>query len=109
MSGRDGLHLQGAIEAIEKVIDFTKNYHSPTEFYADVKGFDATLMNFVVLGEMVSKLTDQFREDYAYIPWFDIKAFRNIVAYDYFGVDADEVWNIIVEKLPELKSQLEKI
>ena len=37
-----------------------------------------------------------------------MKGFRNIVAHDYFGVDAEEVWQIVKE-LPELAEDIEQI
>jgi uncharacterized protein with HEPN domain len=38
-----------------------------------------------------------------------INDFRNIVAHDYFGVDAEEVWQIIKNDLPELRVSIHKI
>jgi uncharacterized protein with HEPN domain len=37
------------------------------------------------------------------------KGFRNIVAHDYFGVDAEEVWQIIKNNLPELEASISQI
>ncbi|MCK4677906.1 MAG: DUF86 domain-containing protein [Bacteroidales bacterium] len=34
--------------------------------------------------------------------------FRNIIAHDYFGIDAEEVWQIIQKHIPELKVDIEK-
>ena len=42
------------------------------------------------------------------IDWIRIKGFRNIVAHDYFGIDAEEVWQIIRTKIPELRIELQK-
>ncbi len=39
----------------------------------------------------------------------EIKAFRNLVAHEYLGIDAEEVWQIVKNDLPELKSGLEKV
>lgn len=41
--------------------------------------------------------------------WAKIKTFRNIIAHNYFGVDAEEVWQIIQLQLPEFKKQVSKI
>lgn len=68
---------------------------------------DATLMNFIVIGEMTSKISEALiRETHDQIDWFKMKGFRNIIAHNYFGVDAEEVWQIIQDKLPVLKAQL---
>ncbi|TLP41272.1 DUF86 domain-containing protein [Arcobacter arenosus] len=37
------------------------------------------------------------------MPWQKVKDFRNIVAHNYFGIDADEIWEIITTKIKPLK------
>lgn len=71
--------------------------------------FDAVMMQFVVIGEMVIKIDEPFKEVHSHIPWKEIKDFRNIIAHDYFGIDATEIWSIIKEHLPHLKSQLQNL
>lgn len=66
-------------------------------------------MNFVIIGEAVARLTDELKEKETQISWTKIKAFRNIVAHEYFGVDAEEVWQIIKNNLPELEKEIKKI
>jgi uncharacterized protein with HEPN domain len=61
------------------------------------------MMNFVVIGEMVNKLFDDFKIVHPELEWNKIKGFRNIVAHDYFGIDAEEVWQIVKNKIPDLK------
>ena len=90
-------------------MDYTKNLSNADEFFNDKKTFDASMMNFAVIGEMTDKLSDEFKENNSHIEWGKIKAFRNIVAHDYLGIDAEEVWQIIKEKLPKLKIQLQSI
>lgn len=97
------------LEIIDKIISFSSEFKSANEFEADVKSFDATMMNFVALGETVSKLSDKFKEKYNHIDWQKIYAFRNIIAHDYFGIYAPEVWEIINTHIPKLKSELENI
>lgn len=61
------------------------------------------MMNFVIIGEMVDKISDEFKSKHPGIEWIKIKGFRNIVAHDYFGIDAEEVWQIIKTWIPTLK------
>ncbi len=56
--------------------------------------FDAVMMNFIVIGEIVGRLSGEFKEKYNQINWKKVLGFRNIVAHNYFGIDA-EVWEII--------------
>ena len=67
------------------------------------------MINFVVIGEMVDKLSDDFKDDYDNIEWIKVLGFRNIVAHDYFGIDAEEVWQIIKNKIPKLKTGIETL
>ena len=61
------------------------------------------MMNFVIIGEMVEKLSADFKTNQDSIDWVKIKDFRNIVAHDYFGIDAEEVWQIIKNEIPDLR------
>lgn len=67
------------------------------------------MMQFVVIGEMISKLDENFKEKHSSIPWQKIKDFRNLVAYNYFGIDADEIWEIILNKIKPLKKDIQNI
>ena len=71
--------------------------------------FDATLMNFVVIGEMVDRLSASLKEQEPDIDWQRVKDFRNLVANDYLCVDAEEVWQIIHSHLPILKTKIQSI
>ena len=67
------------------------------------------MINFIVIGESVSRLTETLKEKENQVPWSKIKALRNIVAHDYFGVDAEEVWQIVQVNLPKLKFKVKSI
>ena len=67
-------------------------------------------MNFIVIGEMATKLSEKFiSETGDEIEWFKIKGFRNIIAHNYFGIDAEDVWQIINKNLPSLQETLKRI
>ena len=97
------------LEAINKILDITKTISDLEEFKKNYIFFDATMMNFIVIGEMAGKLSEDFKNNHNDIEWRKVIAFRNIIAHDYFGIDDKEVWQIIQKKLPELKSKAEKI
>ena len=104
MSTKDLDCLANILESIEKIELYTIKFKNADELYEDSKSFDAVLMNFIIIGEMVLKLSDEFKSKNSSIEWWKIKGLRNIVAHDYFGVDAEEIWQINKTKLPELKN-----
>jgi uncharacterized protein with HEPN domain len=109
MSDRDKLVILGMLEAIGKIEKIASDIDSLETFENDFKSFDACLMNFIVLGELVLRLNNEFITKHSDIEWHKIKAFRNMVAHDYFGIDAEKVWDIIQNKIPQLRLSLEKI
>ena len=109
LSEKDRANLEAGLDAIRKIETFTKGLENADQFYAQEMIFDATLMNFVVIGEAVAKMSQDLQERYPGIPWPQIKSFRNIVTHNYFGVDAEEVWQIIHKHLPTLKLDILRI
>jgi len=67
------------------------------------------MIHFINIGEMIERLSHGIKESYSDVPWRDIKDFRNLVTHNYFGIDADELWDIITNHLPTLKVSLATI
>ncbi|MBN1322420.1 MAG: DUF86 domain-containing protein [Methanotrichaceae archaeon] len=55
-----------------------------------------------IIGEAAARLGRDFHEAYPEVPWAQIVAMRNILVHEYFGVDLDEVWQVIERDLPIL-------
>lgn len=106
MHNRDYYILLSMLETIEKIIRYTSDYHSAEELYQNDRDFDAAMMNFIVIGEEVGKLTDEMKSKNEQINWQKIYSLRNIIAHHYFGINVDIVWQIISIDLPKLKEDL---
>jgi len=102
------LALLSMLEAIDKIQRFTADLDSWEAFKDDEESFDACLMNFVVIGEAVLRLEPSFIETNIVIEWHKIKGFRNLIAHDYFGIDTEEVWDIVTNKIPDLKAFIQE-
>ncbi len=110
LSHKDFSCILNMLESIHKIIEYSGKFENADDFYNDTKSFDATMMNFVIIGEMVEKLSSNFiTETENKVDWFKIKSFRNIVAHNYFGIDAEEVWQIINTHLTDFKNNLDGI
>jgi uncharacterized protein with HEPN domain len=106
MLTKDHHCLESIVEATDRILEYTSGFNSADDFNNNYRNFDATMMNFVVIGEMVDKISDEFKKKHSKIEWIKIKGFRNIVAHDYFGIDAEEVWQIIKNKIPDLRTEI---
>ncbi len=103
------LALMAMFESIEKIQRFTSDLSSWEDLKNDEETFDACLMNFVIIGESVLRLDVHFIETNNQIEWHKIRGFRNLIAHDYFGIDIEEVWDIIQNKIPDLKQFISSI
>lgn len=105
-TSKTAFNLLSFLEAIEKIEVYSQSFEDGEDFYHDAKSFDASMMQFVVIGELISRLDETYKITHNEIPWKQIKDFRNIIAHDYFGIDADEIWSIITLHLLPLKENI---
>ncbi len=97
---------------IRDAVDHIKSFVEGLDFGA----FDANavvkhavLHNLMIIGEAVSKLPESIKEKYPTIPWREVKGFRNYVVHEYFGLDADIIWQIIQADLTPLRDEISRI
>jgi uncharacterized protein with HEPN domain len=109
MLNKDFYLLLSLAETIGKIILFSSPYNTAEEFYENVRDFDAVMMNFIVIGETVGKLSDDLKEENPAIDWNKIYGLRNILAHHYFGINADLIWQIIQNDIPKLSEELSKL
>ncbi len=79
------------------------------EFAEDDLTRDAVLRNFTVIGEVSSKLSEEFIEQYPNFPIKEAIAMRNKVVHDYGDINLDVVWATIKEDLPTLRQIVTEI
>jgi uncharacterized protein with HEPN domain len=106
---KDRHSLMGILDAIRSIDQYTASFTSAEELYESRVHFDATLMSFVVIGEMVDRISDEFKASHTALDWKNVKGLRNIIAHDYFGVDAEEIWQICKTQIPALRVEVEKV
>ena len=79
------------------------------EFKADDRTIDAVLRNLEVIGEAAGHIPPEVIDRSREIPWDKMRALRNIVAHEYFGVKLPIVWETIERRLPLLKADLKRL
>lgn len=67
---------------------------------------DAIIRNLETAGEAAKQVPDDVRARAPEIPWRQTAGTRDKLAHDYFGVDLDLVWDVVVNELPATKEHL---
>ena len=105
---KDLLYLLRILEAIEKIMLYSKEYKTPDEFFFtnDQKDYNASLLLMIQIGEQSSKISGELKQKFPDIKWQEVKGFRNRVVHDYANIDNLMVFSIIKNDLPLLILQI---
>lgn len=76
---------------------------SRESFAADEKTIDAVVRNLEVIGEAARSLPEAVREKAQGIDWRKVVGLRDVLIHQYFGVDLEILWDIVLNKIPELE------
>lgn len=102
------VYLDDILKSIEKIEVYIKGL-TFNEFSAKSIAVDAVLRNLEIIGEAVKNLPKEVTETYKEIEWKKIAGFRDIAIHAYSDVDLEIVWDILENKLLQLKNSINKI
>ena len=74
---------------------------SKSDFLNDETLKRAFVRSLEIIGEAAKKTPD--------VEWRAMAGMRDKLVHDYFGVDYDIVWDVVVNKIPVLRQQIEEI
>ncbi len=105
------------IDVLKHIVRYCTEVEHTTErfgmsfetFSKDFVYKNAVALCILQIGELTAKLTVEFKETYAQMPWNQIKAMRNIVAHEYGSIDAEILWETVENDIPALKEYCDKI
>jgi len=92
--------------ALDKISRYHKEHTNAQSFYYDEKSFDATMRELQVVGEATKHLIHYEKLNSKYRIIVD---FRNLIVHEYFGIDADEIWDILHTELPRFEKVIYSI
>ena len=103
---QDSLWISDIREAIARVEEYTEGI-SYGEFLEDRKTQDAVVRNIGIMGEAAKRISAEFKRKHKEIDWKAIAGTRDKVVHDYFGVNWSILWDVVKNKLRQLKAQLD--
>ena len=103
---QDSLWIDDIKEAVARVEEYTVGI-SYAVFLQDKKTQDAVVRNIAIMGEAAKRISAEFKRKHKDVDWKAIVGTRDKVVHEYFGVNWSILWDVVKNKLPQLKVQLE--
>lgn len=100
--------LKDMLEAVDRIQRYV-GAMSLGEFIANSEKQDAVVRNFEIIGEAVRNIPPDFRKKHRDIEWSQIAGFRDRLIHQYFGVNWTILWDVVQNRLPELKEHVERL
>ncbi|MGC8602953.1 MAG: DUF86 domain-containing protein [Desulfomonilaceae bacterium] len=70
---------------------------------------DAVIRSLAIIGDAASHIPDEVCADHSEIPWTDMRAMRNFVVQEYFGISDAILWDTVTRNLPSPQEPLQRI
>ena len=100
---------------INHIIDEVKYLLEESQFLAFDKFSDnetlkrAFSRSIEIIGEAIKNISENLKLKYPNIEWKKIAGMRDKIIHHYFGVNYYVIWDVVKNKLPDLKLKLEEI
>ncbi len=82
---------------------------SKEEFLQDETLKRAFVRSLEIIGEATKQIPNDFRQKYRHLEWRAMAGMRDRLIHGYFGVDYDIVWDAVINKVPGLQQEIERI
>lgn len=103
------------LEYLRHILDEANYIHermatvTEAEFMADPTLQRAFVRSLEIIGEATKRVPMELRAKYGAIDWRSMAGMRDRLIHDYFGVDLDIVWDVVVHKIPLLRRTIQQI
>ena len=69
----------------------------------------AFVRSIEIIGEASKQIPDDLKVKYSHLEWRAMAGMRDRLIHDYMGVDYDIVWDVVINKIPELHRALQSL
>ncbi|MCX5670412.1 MAG: DUF86 domain-containing protein [Planctomycetota bacterium] len=108
MQKTDEVRLRHMLDAAREAVALAQGQRR-RDLETDRKLALALVKCIEIIGEAASKVSIATRAEHPSLPWADIVAMRNRLIHAYFDIDLDRVWDTVIDDLPPLVLQLQRV
>ncbi len=102
------IFIEYILECIELIGDYTKGV-TKEDFLKSQQLQDSVIRRIEVIGEAIKNIPREIRDLYLDIPWKRIAGTRDILIHEYWGIDLNLTWEVVVGEIPDLKREMLRI
>ncbi|NCS89822.1 MAG: DUF86 domain-containing protein [Ignavibacteria bacterium CG2_30_36_16] len=102
---QDKVYLQHIYDEISFILNECKNLDFNIFIESEIytRAFSRSLE---IIGEAVKSLSSEFKALHDEIEWKKIAGMRDKLIHEYFSVDYEIMWDVIKNKLPDMKTKI---
>lgn len=104
----DKQRIEHIYEAILHIENFTEGV-TYEHYIADFKLRLALVKLLEIIGEAANMLSNDFSNKFSDVEWRTLKAVRNILVHEYFGISYDILWESVQQDIQPLKQKIQHI
>ena len=108
MSSSPTEYLRHMLAEAEYVVEHSTTLDQ-SAFLVDETLKRAFVRSIEIIGEAAKKVPEDFRQQHAAIEWRAMAGMRDRLIHGYFGVDYELVWDVVINKVPQLRQQLHEL
>ena len=97
----DSYYVGRIKEDLEFIVNHTYNIDTK-ELNDNEILLDSMLFRLIQISENAKRLSDEYKETHASVPWLAIYGLRNRIVHDYGNVDLNIVYSTLKDDIPEL-------
>lgn len=101
----DASYLRDMLAAARTVIDFVRD-RTLEQYATDLLLRSAVERQIEIIGEAARRVSEEFKDLHAEIPWDKITRQRHVLAHDYGEIEHERIWRVATMHVPSLIEQL---
>lgn len=100
MKNRDSEYIQRIITYCQKIEDILNGIDYDYEIFLSNEIYQLSVgMCIIQIGEYISRLSFEFKEEHKNIPWRSIKGLRNVTTHQYEHIELPVLWKTLVNRI----------
>ncbi|MGD8389726.1 MAG: DUF86 domain-containing protein [Desulfobacteraceae bacterium] len=102
------LRIQDILDAVEGARRYVQGMRYE-DFRKDPRTIDAVIRKLTIIGEAAVHVPDEICGISRDVPWVEMRAMRNFVVHEYFGVSEKIAWDTVQNDLPGIVGPLTRL